>query len=396
MIMAPCAQLSADATMVQGLIGSVDCRVHDLAQTGYAVLAGPGSPVALLLTGLLTLYVVFIGYRLMLGRGGLRVGDATLMVLKVALVVALATNWPLFQTLVYDTATKGPAEVAGLLLGGLQGQSADPFTGLQDAFDGLQKSAALMASRASPGAAAMQGGPGFGAFAANTGGLILVLSTLGVLLASKVVMAILLALAPLIAGLMLFEATRGLVEGWLKAMIALALTPLIATLALSLELAMLSPSLKALAEARAAQQFAAFDLNPAVTVLVLTLVFALVMVLAVIAVGVIAAGLRLPRNLTGAAWNNLAVTPEAPRYATAEIEPMTRAATVAAAAIALERRDAAAASSDPIGPRLLTIVSDRGGAPAQAAYAGSSVALGHSYRRTPAPRRAASGARRDQ
>ena len=390
--MAGCAQLPVDAPMVTGLIGSVDCRVHDLSQTGYAALAGPGSPVGLLLTGLLTLYVVFVGYRLILGRGGLRVGDATLMVMKIGLVVALATNWGLFQTLVYDTLTKGPAEVGALLLGG----STDPFARLQDAFDGLQQSATLMASRASPGAAQMQGGPGFGAFAVNTGGMTLVLSTLGMLLASKVLLAILLALAPLVAGLTLFETTRGLVEGWLKAMIALALTPLVAVLTLSLELAMLAPSLRALAEARAGQQFAAFDLNPAVTVLVLTLVFALVMVLAVIALGVIAAGLRLPRGLAGSAWSDRNAAPEAPRYAASQVEPMSRAATIAAAAVALERRETTSTSSDPIGPRLLTIVADRGAGVAQPAYAGPAAPLGQSYRRPPAPRRAASGARRDQ
>jgi type IV secretion system protein VirB6 len=396
MTVASCAQPPVDAPMVQGLIGSVDCRVHDLATSGYAALAGPGSPVAMLLTGLMTLYVVFIGYRLLLGRGGVRIGDATVMVLKIGLVVALATNWPLFQTLVYDTLTKGPAEVAALLLGGLQGQSAHPLAGLQDAFDGLQKSATLMASRASPGAAAMQGGPGFGAFAVNAGGMTLLLSTLGVLLASKVVLAILLALAPLVAGLMLFETTRGLVEGWLKAMIALALTPLVAVLTLSLELAMLAPALKALAEARAAQQFAAFDIAPAVTVLVLTLVFALVMILATIAIGVIAAGLRLPRGLASAAWSDIAAAPEAPRYAASRVEPPSRAAAVAAAAVALDRREAASAPSDPIGPRLLTVVSDRGATAAQAAYAAPSAPLGHSYRRSPAPRRAASSVRRDQ
>jgi len=389
--MATCAQLPVDAPMVEGLVGSVDCRVHDLATSGYAALAGPGSPVALLLTGLMTLYVVFIGYRLMLGRSGLRVGDATMSVLKIGIVVALATNWPFFQTLVYDTLTKAPAEVGGLLLG----PSSHPFAALQDAFDGLQKSASLMASRASVGAAATQGGPGFGAFAVNTGGMTLLLSTLGVLLASKVVLAILLALAPLVAGLLLFETTRGLVEGWLKAMIALALVPMVAVLTLSLELAMLAPSLKALAEARAAQQFAAFDIGPAVTVLVLSLVFALVMVLAIIALGVIAAGLRLPRGLVGAAWNDLAAAPEAPRYATSQVEPLSRAATVAAAAAALDRRDVGPASSDPIGPRMLTVISDRGPV-AAAAYAASSAPLGQTYRRTPAPRRAASGARRDQ
>lgn len=385
----------ADAGMVQGLIGSVDCRVHDLAQTGYAALAGPGSPVGLLLTGLLTLYVVFIGYRLLLGRGALRVGDATLQVIKVGLILALATNWNLFQTLVYDTLTRGPAEIGGLLLGGLQGQPSNPFVRLQDAFDGLQQSATLMASRAGAGAAAMQGGPGFGAFAVNTGGMTLVLSTLGVLLASKVVLAILLALAPLIGGLALFEATRGLVEGWLKAMIALALIPLMTTLALSLELAMLAPSLKALAEARAAQQFAAFELDPAITVLVLTLVFALVMVLAVIALGVIAAGLRLPRGLTGAPLADQAAAPNASRYAASQVEPMSRAVTIAAAAAAMDRRDAAS-SPDPVGPRLLTVVSDRSQPTGQTVHAAPSAPLGQTYRRPPAPRRAASGARRDQ
>jgi type IV secretion system protein VirB6 len=30
--------------MVEGLIGSVDCRVHDLAQAGYGALAGPARP----------------------------------------------------------------------------------------------------------------------------------------------------------------------------------------------------------------------------------------------------------------------------------------------------------------------------------------------------------------
>ena len=389
----PCTP--ADASMVQGLIGSVDCRVHDLATSGYAALAGPGSPVGLLLTGLLTLYVVFIGYRLLLGRGGLRVGDATLQVIKVGLILALATNWDLFQTLIYDTLTKGPAEVGGLLLGGLQGQPSNPFALLQDAFDGLQQSATLMASRAGAGAAATQGGPGFGAFAVNTGGMTLVLSTLGVLLASKVVLAILLALAPLVGGLALFEATRGLVEGWLKAMIALALVPMVAVLTLSLELAMLAPSLKALAEARAAQQFAAFEIDPAITVLVLTLVFALVMVLAVIALSVIAAGLRLPRGLAGAPWSDQAAAPNAPRYAASQVEPMNRAVTIAAAAAAMDRRDASA-STDPVGPRLLTVVSDRSQTAGQAAHAAPSAPLGQTYRRTPAPRRAASGARRDQ
>ena len=132
------------------------------------------------------------------------------------------------------------------------------------------------------------------------------------------------------------------------------------------------------------------------TVLVLTTVFALVMLLALIALGVIAAGLRLPRGLAGAAWSDQNAVPGASRYATAQVEPMSRAATIAAAAVAMDRRQTAAPSADPIGPRMLTVVSDRVSTTTSAAQAGPAAPLGQTYRRTPAPRRAASSARRDQ
>jgi type IV secretion system protein VirB6 len=382
------------SALVQGLIGSVDCKVHGLAEAGYATLAAPGSPVAGLLTALLTLYVAFIGYRLILGHGALRVGDVTISVLKMGLVVALATNWSLFQTLVYDTLFQAPAELGAMLLSQLEGPGANPYAGLQVAFDTLQKAAVQFAARAGGGSSALQGGPGFAAFAVNAGGMTLLLSTLGVVLASKVVLAVLLALAPLIAGLMLFQATQGVVEGWIKAMVALAVAPMVATLALSLELSMLQPSLKALAAMGAAQQFAEFDIGPAVTVLVLTLVFAAVLVLASIAIAVTCAGIRLPRLAAGQAQADTASPPGATRYASPEVEPRSRATAIAAAA-ALDRRETTTTASGPIGPRMLTVVSDRTvaatGSPGQAA-----APLGTTYRRNPATRRTASGARRDQ
>ncbi|WP_421736934.1 type IV secretion system protein [Caulobacter sp.] len=387
------------SALVQGLIGSVDCKVHGLAQAGYATLSAPGSPIAGLLTALLTLYVAFIGYRLILGHGNLRIGDVTISVLKMGLVVALATNWALFQTLVYDTLFQAPAELGAILLGQLQGPDAtlgaDPYAGLQVAFDTLQKAAVQFAARAGGGASALQGGPGFAAFAVNAGGMVMLLSTLGLVLASKVVLAVLLAVAPLVAGLLLFEATRGVVEGWIKAMVALALAPMIATLALSLELAMLEPALKALAAMGAAQQFAEFDIGPAVTVLVLTLVFAAVLVLASIAIAVICAGIRLPRRAPGQAQSDAAGAASQDRYAASQVEPRSRATAIAAAAAALDHREpTTAASSSPIGPRMLTVVSDRTAAPAPASQ--GVAPLGTTYRRNPATRRTASGVRRDQ
>lgn len=391
---AACA--ASNAPLVQGLIGSVDCQVHGLAQAGYTALAASGSPIATLLTVLMTLYIAFVGYKLLLGRGGLSMGDITVSVMKLSLVVALATNWALVETLVYDALFRAPVEVGGLLMSQLQGAGAhaDPFVGLQAAFDALQKAAGHFATRAGVRDSALQGGPGFAAFAVNVGGLVMLLSSLGVVLACKVVLAVLLAMTPLIAGLLLFETTKGLVEGWLKAMIALAVLPMIATLALSLELVMLKPALKALAALDDVQQFAPLDIGPAVTVLVLSLVFAVVLVLAAVAVAVTAAGLRLPRSAP-AARDGEAATAEATRYAASEIEPRSRAAHIAAAVLSMERREGqSAASTSPGGPRRLTLVSDHGPS-TEAGTAGAAVPLGVSYRRPASPRRGASNARRD-
>jgi type IV secretion system protein VirB6 len=391
---AACA--TSNAPLVQGMIGSVDCQVHGLAQTGYTALAASGSPIATLLTVLMTLYIAFVGYKLLLGRGGLSMGDITVSVMKLSLVVALATNWALVETLVYDALFKAPAEVGGLLMSQLQGDGAhaDPFVGLQAAFDALQKAAEHFATRAGARDSALQGGPGFAAFAVNGGGLVMLLTSLGVVLACKVVLAVLLAMTPLIAGLLLFETTKGLVEGWLKAMIALAVLPMIATLALSLELVTLKPALKALAALDDVQQFAPLDMGPAVTVLVLSLVFAVVLVLAAIAVAVTAAGLRLPRSAPTVRDGDAALA-QATRYATSEVEPRSRAAHIAAAALSMERREGqSTASTSPGGPRRLTLVSDRGPS-TEPAMAGAAVPLGASYRRPASPRRGASSARRD-
>jgi len=393
--MATCA--NANTPLVEGLIGAVDCQVHGLSEAGYTALAANGSPIATLLTVLMTLYIAFVGYKLVLGKGGLRMGDVTVSVMKLGLVVALATNWALVELVLYDALFKAPAEVGGLLMRGLQGADArpDPFAGLQSAFDALQKAAEHFASRAGAQNTALQGGPGFAAFAVNGGALIMLLSSLGVVLACKVVLAVLLAMTPLIAGLLLFETTRGLVEGWLKAMIALAVLPMIATLGLALELAMLAPSLRALAALQDTQQFAPLNMGPPVTVLVLSLVFAVVLVLAAIAVAVTAAGLRLPHAEAAVRDGDDAASAQAARYATSEVEPRSRAAHIAAAAVAMERREGpSAASASPGGPRRLTVVSDRG-ASTQPALVGAVTPLGASYRRPASPRRGAASARRD-
>jgi len=129
-------------------------------------------------------------------------------------------------------------------------------------------------------------------------------------------------------------------------------------------------------------------------VMVITLVFAAVLVLASIAIAVTCAGIRLPRLAPGEAQSDSASVGGAARYAASEVEPRSRATAIAAAAAALDRRDTATTSASPMGPRMLTVVSDRT-ATASASAGQAAAPLGTTYRRNPATRRTASGARRD-
>ncbi len=58
----------------------------------------------------------------------------------------------------------------------------------------------------------------------------LLVGTVGVLVTAKVALAALLALGPVFIVLSLFRGTRGLFEGWLKAVVSFALVPLFTVL----------------------------------------------------------------------------------------------------------------------------------------------------------------------
>jgi type IV secretion system protein VirB6 len=161
---------------------------------------------------------------------------------------------------------------------------------------------------------------------------------------------------PLFIALLLFESTRGVFEGWLRACLAFAFAPFAVTVLLGVALTMLEPSL---VQMEALQKQQIFTLAPAYSVMILILVFAGVSVGALIAGGVVALGFRLPRQTRDPA--------AAAAGPTARAEPLvlsqTRAGRVAAAAVALDRRDSQSLVSESRSSDRRTIVaaaSDRG------------------------------------
>jgi type IV secretion system protein VirB6 len=369
--------------LVQGLLSSVDCHVSGLTEIGYRAVSGPQSQIGLALTALMTIYVAVLGLRLMLGLAPLRIGDVTLTALKLGLVLALATNWPVYQRLVFDTLFHGPEQLAASMMGAIQPSDSvlrgNPFEALQVAYDQLQAAAAFFTRLSAPGASPLTGGAPFAALSMNLASYVMMMTTLGIVLSAKIVLALLLALGPVFVALLLFDATRGVFEGWLRAALAFALAPLLATLALAVTLTLIEPHLIALARMRLTSEP---DLAAATSILMLVMISAAVSLAGLLAVGLIAAGFRLPHRARASAEVSGAIG------ASRVIEPLqSRAASVAAAAAAMERRDLRLIEGQS--PRRMSF------APQVQPAGAPSVPLGQAYRRPAQPRRSAGAARRD-
>jgi type IV secretion system protein VirB6 len=328
-----CPAPPPNAGIVQGLLDTVDCNIRQVVQGGYEALFGPASPVAAVITTLLTLYVALLGFRLLTGRTDLKVADLPMIALKLGAIVLLTTSWASYQSVVFAVLFDGPAEMANQLLSAMPpppGQAGtDIFARLQFTFDQLTQAAAALAETADPGSAAaagagatppaaglvlqaapgtdpnalqnfqpiiqmrsaLQGGPAFGATALWLSAVILLVSTLGLLLLAKLMLGLLLAVGPLFVGMLLFETTKGLFEGWLRTALGFALAPLATVVFMAGLLASLDPSLRGLAEARAAETY---EIGPVLTILVLVLTFTVVFASVISLCMRVVAGFRLP------------------------------------------------------------------------------------------------------
>jgi len=302
-----CPAFNASDPLVGSLLNVVDCNLQGLIQTGYGALFQPAGAFGALLTAGLTVYVALIGYQLLLGRAALNIGALTLSGIKLAAVAALATQWGAYETLVYHLLFFGPEQLANLISHALwsgSGHEGDVFDGLQRAFTDLTAfspatppgaSAATAAGPVAAGAGQLStllSRAGFDSVLLLGSAVLLLLSTLGVLIACKIVLGILLAAGPIFIALMLFETTQGLFEGWLRAALGFAFAPLAVTLLLGFGLILLEPSLQRIETMRGQAQYI-----PGVGFGVAVIVTALagVSLGLVTAGGVIASGFRLPR-----------------------------------------------------------------------------------------------------
>jgi type IV secretion system protein VirB6 len=277
--MTVCTAPTTGTSFLAQTLNHLDCQAQNIGAAGYQALAGSGSPIAPVLTALLALFVAFIGIRFLIGRS-MGVSELIPTTLKVGFVLALATSWPAYQTVIYDVVLKGPSEIAASISGAssLPGGAGGLTARLQGVDNGIMAlveagSGRLDVTARRPADAIAP--PLADDTTLGWGKTLFVGSVIGSFGLLRLAGGLFLALAPLFAGLLLFEATRFLFFGWLRALIAVALGSIGLAVVLGVELAIIEPWLSqalALRAARIATLSAPFEL------LAITLAFSLITV----------------------------------------------------------------------------------------------------------------------
>lgn len=231
-------------TSVSQSIQAMDCHINAAVETGYDRLFGPGGAFVYALTGLLVIYVALIGYGFLTGRTRLTMAMMSPRIVTMVLVLTFVSVWPAYHAIFYGLLMGGPDEVAAALLGE-HGSAVMHFA--QD-LDGLFVKFADIARVLDPAtaqAAAQHTTVQSGITVVNTAalgprpmavtlfwlsGLCLLVSTLGVLILTRLVLYLLLILGPVFILLALFPQTRGLFNGWIRTALIFALAPMFTVL----------------------------------------------------------------------------------------------------------------------------------------------------------------------
>lgn len=348
-----CSTVPPAAGFISSITSYVDCQAQILGAGAYQALALPGSTLSIVLTGFLTIFIAVIGYNLLLGQGP-TVRSGTLAFVKIGAVLALATSWPAYRTLVYDLVIQGPAQLIGEIGAstGVVGSDGTLVQRLDLTDHGLAQLAILGPGSPPPGTELnVPPAPfgGFDAFALGGSRIVFLLTAIAGLAAVRIIAGLALALGPFFIAFLLFDNTRSLFEGWVRVLAGAMLATGGVSIALGLELALIEPWLSNILARRMAGEALP---TVAVELLVMMSLFAILVIVALLETARLARAFRLAplmhlipvtsepgRVITGA-------SPGPPGSVDIAADQRTRGAAVASLLTSTSRRDYSLAPSD--------------------------------------------------
>lgn len=239
----PCATIATGQRFLGSMLDHIDCQASTLGWSGFQALARPDGLAQVVLAALLTLMIAMLAIRIIGGRVPWGPELITLTT-RMGIALTLALSWPAFHVLVYDTVLHGPAEVVQALQPGEM--TGALTTRLQSADNAIVRLTERGTGRESYAAIA-DGGPGFKGVGLDdrpTFGwarIAFLVGVLGPLVAIRLAAGLLLALMPLVAGLLLLPQTRSVFAGWIKALLLCFVASIGLAVLYSVELALLEP-----------------------------------------------------------------------------------------------------------------------------------------------------------
>jgi len=245
--MATCPTLSTGDAFLLTTLQHIDCQARTIGSVGYQALADPASPLAPVFTALLTIFVALFGLRMMMGEEP-TLRDGVMAIVKIGIVLVIATSWPAYRTVIYDVVVDGPTQLSAALgsSAGLPGAEGDLVARLHAADAKIARLINLGTGRQelsplTPVAGEVQRAPISDDPAFGTARVMFLASTIAAFAATRLTAGVLLALGPLFAGLLLFNVSRGVVLGWGRALVFIMLASVVITIVLGVELALLEP-----------------------------------------------------------------------------------------------------------------------------------------------------------
>lgn len=255
--MSSCPAINLENGGLAEALRAVDCRTGEGTAIAFGRLFGDHGGLMPALTVLMTLYVAIFAIGLLTGRGRVGLPALTPRLLTLGLVMTFATSWLAYQNVIWTLTTGAPDQIASIIAGTHGSASAAFADKLDTIFSAIADSAqqtpepaaataaAGAAGAAAPGAATAGAAALGGVFTPQgmlwLSGLMLLVGTVGVLVTAKVALAALLAVGPVFIIMALFSGTRGLFEGWLKAVVSFAMVPMFTVLIGGATLAMIAP-----------------------------------------------------------------------------------------------------------------------------------------------------------
>lgn len=254
------------------LLETLDCEIKSYVEGTYDVLFGQVGWLGPILTSALTIYIAFFALALITGRAQINLSGLVSRLALVALVLTLSTRWGAYQAVLVDVLFDGANEIANVMASAEnrgEVQASVParldlvlenmvvLAGSSGGIVGVSKPVRPRTVREATEAIKQTPPQPISSVPATKANLfwfsaaVLALGSIGLLIISKVLLGVLLAVGPLFIVFSLFSSTRGLFEGWLKTAMLYALVPLFTLVLTSGALQIIEPIIFSISETRA-------------------------------------------------------------------------------------------------------------------------------------------------